>query len=137
MSREDRNLPPNAFPISFKLIAKEQQKDSYLKKKKAQKHKKFCVKTFHGGEKDHLLDCYEHKIYVPKSLQSKLVEWYHIMLCHPGKTRTEERIRQRFHWSELRTEVHKHCKNYASCQMTKRVTQKYGHLPAKKVESTP
>ena len=38
LSREDRNLPPNAFPISFKLIAKEEQKDSYLKKK-AQKHK--------------------------------------------------------------------------------------------------
>ena len=32
-SREDRSLPPTAFPISFRLIAQEQQKDSYLKKK--------------------------------------------------------------------------------------------------------
>ena len=59
------------------------------------------------------------------------------MLCHPGKTRTEETIRQHFHWKGLRTEVHKQCKNCSSCQLTKRVTQKYGHLPVKKAETIP
>ena len=44
-SREDRNLPPTAFPISFRLIAQEQQKDSYLKKK-ALTHKAYQVKNF-------------------------------------------------------------------------------------------
>ena len=140
-ARHDRNLPSDAFPISFKEIQKEQQKDSNLKKK-VQTHKLYVLRNFHGGDKDRLLICYKdkkgkYKICIPKSMQAKIVDWYHIMLCHPGRLRTEETIRQHFHWKGLRQEVHKHCKRCPTCQLTKKVSVKYGKLPVKKAEVTP
>jgi len=46
-TRHDRNLPNDAFPISFKEIQKEQQKDNNLKKK-VQTHKFYVIRNFHG-----------------------------------------------------------------------------------------
>ena len=35
------------------------------------------------------LICINNKIVIPKHLQHKVLEWYHITLCHPEKTRME------------------------------------------------
>jgi hypothetical protein len=76
-------------------------------------------------------------IVVPKSLQLKIVEWYHVTLCHPGETRTEQTSRQHFTWKGLRNTVQEVCKKYPTCQKTKRSTIKYGKLPPKEAEAIP
>ena len=63
--------------------------------------------------------------------------WYHQTLCHPGETRTEQTIRQHFYWKGLRKTVQEVCKKCPTCQLTKRKTIKYGHLPEKTAEADP
>ena len=77
------------------------------------------------------------KIVVPPALQTKIVTWYHTLLCHPGETRTEQTLRQHFYWKNLRDHVHKHCSTCRTCQLNKRKTKKYGHLPPKVAEGNP
>ena len=135
-AQENPMDPATAFPLSFGLIAKEQQRDQALKRK-VLTSKDYTINTFHGGERDRLLICHKGKIAVPKSLQSRIVDWYHTMLCHPGETRTEETIRQHFDWKGLRTEVTRQCKTCHICQLTKKRHKKLGHLPAKEPEIIP
>ena len=134
---QELELPTTAFPISFRILAQEQQKDKTLKKKVTDKIKGFSISSFHGGEKNRLLILKDGKIVVPKSLQHRIVDWYHTMLCHPGETRTEESIRQHFTWKGLKTEVQRQCKACHICQVTKKVHKNYGKLPPKEPEVTP
>ena len=134
---QEAELPNTAFPLSFRILAQEQQKDETLKKKVTDKVKGYSINSFHGGEKDRLLILKDRKIVVSKSLQQRIVTWYHTMLCHPGETRTEESIRQHFTWKGLKPEVCRQCKNCHICQVTKKVHKNYGKLPPKKPEVTP
>ncbi len=74
---------------------------------------------------------------VPKTLQKRIVRWYHEQLCHPGENRTEQTIKQHFWWKNLKHDVHEVCSRCDTCQRTKRSSKKYGHLPEKKAEITP
>jgi hypothetical protein len=71
------------------------------------------------------------------SLTKRTVTWYHDILCHPGKTCTEETIRQHFIWNSLRDDVIDVCKKCVICQKMKRKTIKYGYVPAKQAEVNP
>ena len=66
-----------------------------------------------------------------------MVEWYHNHLCHPGKTRTQQTIRQHFTWKNLRETVHDVCSKCHTCQLCKRNKNKYGKLPEKQAEHVP
>ena len=68
-----QELPIDSFPLSYRFIAQEQQKDQALKKKVIDKIKGYTINTFHGGEKDWLLICKDNKIVVPKPLQKRIV----------------------------------------------------------------
>ena len=57
------------------------------------------------------------------------------MLCHPGKTRTEDTIRQHFTWRSLSKDIKDVCYKCHTCQTTKRINAKYGHLPVKENNS--
>ena len=70
-------------------------------------------------------------------MQKRITEWYHLQLCHPGETRTEQSIRQHFWWPKLRQQVHTTVKKCKICQLNKKRSKKYGHLPAKKAEVEP
>ena len=94
-------------------------------------------RLYHGGGKTRHLIVKNRKIDMPKTLQTRCVNWYHQMLCHPGMTRTEQSIRQHFTWKNLRKDVEKVCKYCKTCQLTKRKTISYGKLPAKTVEADP
>ena len=83
------------------------------------------------------LICLNNKIIIPASLQKRVVEWYHNILCHPGETRTEQTIRQHFTWKNLRHHVAQVCSRCHTCQRTKKSKKKYGHLPAKEAEAEP
>ena len=64
-------------------------------------------------------------IVVPAKLQKPLVQWYHCILCHPGKTMTEATIAH-FTWS--------HVLHMPTIQEDQK---KYGQLPEKETESYP
>jgi hypothetical protein len=135
LSKSD--LPADIFPVQFKLIQAEQQKDKQLLTHVKNNKSQYSVKSFHGGGKCRTLICHQGKIAVPVSLQSRVAEWYHTVLCHPGMTRTEETIRQHFWWKDLRKDVQKMCSTCDTCQRTKKTHSKYGHLPAKEAEAEP
>ena len=133
---DDDDLPSDAFPIRYRDIAKAQSKDKRLQTKLLTLDS-YSEYTFRGGDKSHQLICRHGKIAVPTKLQSRLVNWYHEMLCHPGETRTEQTIRQHFDWKGLRTTVHTICSKCPTCQKAKVSNQKHGKLPAKQAEVNP
>ena len=80
------------------------------------------------------------KIVVPKLLQKKLTEWYHLHLLHSGETRTELTIGQHFYWKgirAMRASVTRVCKNCEICRCTKFRNKKYGLLPPKNPDVLP
>ena len=128
-------LPSTAFPLSYRIIEREQAKDKELGK--ALSNTIYRVKSFRGGGKVRTLICYSEKIAVPRTLRKHVVRWYHDNLCHPGQVRTEATIRQHFHWPTLRDDVRKYCATCDVCQRTKKNKKKYGLLPEKEAEADP
>jgi hypothetical protein len=63
--------------------------------------------------------------------------WYHHYLQYPGHTRLEETMNTAIYWKGMRTTIQSITKSCKSCQVNKRHTLKYGHLPSKIVISTP
>jgi hypothetical protein len=63
--------------------------------------------------------------------------WYHRYLQHPGHTRLEETMKAAIYWKGMRNTIQSKTKSWKTCQVNKKRTQKYGHLPPKIVISTP
>jgi len=133
---EEEDLPEDAYPLNYKSIMIAQQKDQSLLQL-AKTNTEYNLKEFSAAGKERLLICKGNKIVIPESLQLRIVEWYHIQLCHPGQTRTEATINQHFTWKGLRKTVHQVCSKCHTCQVTKTSNKKYGHLPEKEAESQP
>lgn len=129
-------LPTEAFPLHYKALCYHQQQDKKLLHA-LDGNPAFHLKTFHGGGKKRTLICYKDKIVVPDSQQKRVVNWYHHQLCHPGINRTEETIKQHFWWQSLRDDVQSICSRCNVCQVTKKSTKHYGHLPEKEAEAQP
>ena len=138
---DDSDLPENAFPLNYKNIAKSQHDDKLLmntlQKSLQVDNSPYHIKVFRGGGKTRELVCYKEKIVIPVSLRLRVVQWYHLQLCHPGETRTEQTIRQHFWWPTLREDVANTCKTCDTCQKAKKSKKKYGHLPEKEADTTP
>ena len=75
------------------------------------------------------------KIYVPKTLRKRTLEWYHHYLCHPGGDRLATTLTQVCIWRGIVNQARAHCKHCSMCQKYKKRSTKYGHLPPKEVES--
>ena len=134
---DNEDLPEDAYPLTYKFIAQQQNNDKTLLKKFTSKVKDYEIKVFHGGGKQRPLICYQDKIVMPRSLQKRCVKWYHEMLLHPGLNRTEETIRQHFYWKDLRDHVKDIVSRCPTCQLTKKKHLKYGLLPPKEAEAEP
>jgi hypothetical protein len=114
------------YPLDLTAITKAQQKDTMLL---CQLHAGTCtLKTFHGGVQ---VICQDNLIYIPKTLQARIMEWNLIMLCHSGATRTEATIRQHLTWPGLRNHVLACVQMCDICQQCKKQKRHYGHLLAK------
>jgi hypothetical protein len=74
---------------------------------------------------------------IPTSLWNRAVSWYHHYLQHPGHSRLKETMRSMMYWKGMRTTIQKYFKSCRSCQVNKRHSHKYGHLPPKLVITTP
>jgi hypothetical protein len=130
------DLPSTAFPVSYRLIHQEQQKDKTLLGL-VQTGQHYSLKDFYGGGRIIRLLCYKDRIAIPKTLQNRIVQWYHTTLCHPGINRTEETISQHFYWKNMRDQITRDVTTCAICQKQKRQRRKYGLLPEKEAEFKP
>jgi hypothetical protein len=94
------DLPNDAFPVIYQLLAKEQHKGKTLLQQ-VQTSAFFSFKEFYGGEQTVSLICHNNRIVIPSTLQKWIVHWYHHILCHPGINRTEESITQHFYFKNI------------------------------------
>ncbi len=81
--------------------------------------------------------CKNGKLMIPTSLRHRAVSWSHHYLQHPGHSCPEEMMRSAMYWKGMCTTIRRYVKNCQSCQVNKRNSQKYGHLPPKLVITTP
>jgi hypothetical protein len=125
------------YPLTTIEIVESQCKDQeltvYYKKNTQMPQKDVC---FHLLEDTKVL-CKKGKIIIPASLRHRAVSWYHHYLQHPGHLRLEETMRSVMYWKGMRTTIWRYVKTCRSCQVNKRHSQKYGHLPPKLVITTP
>ena len=134
LSTED--FPPHAHLLNYKTIMQHQQEDKNLLVA-AQRDKSYIIQDFTAAGQVHQLICLNRKMLVPKTLQKIIVQWYHVQLCHPSETLTEQTIHQHFTWGKLSKTVKNVCALCPTCQIAKTKTVKCGKLPAKKVQTTP
>jgi hypothetical protein len=81
--------------------------------------------------------CKDGWLVIPKPLQVRAVKWYHHYLQHPGHTRLEQTMIAAMYWKGMRTTIRSLTKSCRSCQVNKRRSQKYWHLPPKTVYTFP
>jgi hypothetical protein len=125
------------YPLTLIKIADAQRKYQELKvyfKKNAKRPQKDI--GFHLIEDTKVL-CQNGKVIIPTSLWHRAVSWYHHYLQHPGHSCLEETMRSVMYWKGMRTTIRRYVKSCRSCQVNKRHSQKYGHLPLKLVIMTP
>ena len=125
------------YPLTLPEIADAQRKDRelkvYFKKNAIMPHKDMVIQFI----EDTKVLCKNGKVIIPTPLRRRAVKWYHHYLQHPGHTRLEETMRSVMYWKGMRTTIRKYVKSCRSCQVNKRHSQKYGHLPPKLVITTP
>ena len=64
----------------------------------------------------HDLIMYKKRIYIPKVLRERIMEWYHIQLVHPGSTRMISTIQASMYWHGMRKDVEQYVKTCDVCQ---------------------
>ncbi len=117
------------YPHMLTKIADAQRKDQELKvnfKKNAKRPQKDM--SLHLIEDTKVL-CKNGKLMIPASLRHRAVSWYHCYVQHPGHPHLEEMMRSMMYWKGMRTTIRRYVKTCRSCQVNKRHSQKYGHLP--------
>jgi hypothetical protein len=80
--------------------------------------------------------CKNGKLVIPAFLRHRAVAWYHHYLQHPGHSRLKETMRSVMYWKGMRTTIWRYIKSCRSCQVNKRHSLKYGHVPPKLVIMT-
>jgi hypothetical protein len=81
--------------------------------------------------------CKDGWLIIPKPLQVHAVKWYNCYLQHPGHTCLKETMNTAMYWKGMHTTIWSLTKSCKSCQVDKRRSQKYGHLPPKTVYTIP
>jgi hypothetical protein len=81
--------------------------------------------------------CKDGWLVIHKPLQVRAVKWYHHYLQHPGHTCLEVMMNAAMYWKGMRTTIRSLTKSCKSCQINKRRSQKYGHLPPKTIYTIP
>ena len=133
----DDDDPLENYPLSYRRLHREQQRDDSLKDYVDKHSDSYRTTNYKAGDKSYDLYTRDGKIVIPKSLQVAAVKWYHNLLMHPGETRTEATIAQHFTWKGMRNTVTNVCKKCDACVHSKRKNQKFGILPPKTAEVTP
>ena len=140
------NLPDETLvgsnPLNFKHIADKQQTDAKLNILKQKLPAQYINKSLDPDVRD--ITCYvkEHdnpdtqwRIYLPDSILTPSVAWFHQVLGHPGSTRLYKTVSQRFYNSRLRHTIDSFKCDH--CQKNKLPGKGYGLLPERDVVSRP
>ena len=94
---------------------------------------RFTRKEIDGIELIHDND----RVLVPMAARERLINWYHMILVHPGIDKQLNTMRSVFTWPKMKKDIEYHIKHCHICQMSKRTNKKkYGLLPEKLVETT-
>lgn len=122
------------FPLELPLVQREQNKEL-----KRNPKLQTALKDKQSGFTRKLLDnvdliFYEERIYVPKRLRNRTINWYHHFLCHPGEDRLYKTMKKVCFWKGMTSQIKRHCKLCKICQEKKSRKRKYGKLPPKIVE---
>ena len=90
------------FPMAPKLIAKDQQS----REKEMEDYAKECKVRFKEKviEGQNLLT-YNRRIVIPRSLQQRIISWYHLYLGHTGETRMEATLSQVYFWPGMSKDI--------------------------------
>jgi hypothetical protein len=126
------------YPLTTEEIVEAQQADVSLKhlfKRNAVIDQGWEIKLIENTT----CVCKNGWLVIPKPLQVRAVKWYHhyLQLQHPGHTRLEETMNAAVYWKGMRTTIWSLTKSYRSCQINKRWSRKYGHLPPKTIITNP
>jgi hypothetical protein len=85
---------------------------------------------------DTKVPCKNGKLIIPASLQHRVVAWYHHYLQHPGHSCLKGTMRSVMYWKGMCTTIRRYVKTCKSCQVNKRNSFRYGHIPSKLVIPT-
>ncbi len=132
----NRSDKDEIYPLTIVGIAQTQRADVSLKhlfKQNAVIDQGLEIKLI----EDMTCVCKDGPLAIPKPLQMHAVKWYHHYLQHPGHTRLEETMNAAIYWKGMRNTIRSITKSCKTCQINKRRSNKYGHLLAKLVISTP
>ena len=132
------------YPPTVRELAEEQRRSKaykpYFKLNKSSKNKKELSKRISLVVIDdtEVLVYDKTRLVVPSTdLQTRIVQWYHHYLQHPGHTRLEETISAVMYWPSIRATVRAHVKRCDRCQLGKKRRRQYGKLPSKIAEVVP
>ena len=130
---------PKEFPLSYRVLAREQESDQKLQARLTNSKEKhlYKKKTFRFSDKSYVLVTRDDKIVVPRSMEKRVTEWYHEHLLHPGEKRLELTLRQHFTFIGLGPLCTRVCKACNVCRSLKSSFKKYGKLPPKNPELIP
>jgi hypothetical protein len=118
----------DAFPLNMQLVAQKQLTDSYLQNALQQQSPLYVV-AVRDSQK-----IYVHQqtdtVYVPASLRSAILEWYHTTLLHPGTKRMQATVKENFYWPGIDAAVEALVRKCDTCQKCKiTAVKKYGKIP--------
>ncbi len=113
MDRDENHM----FPLNMRQILKEQLTDEKLQEKLKDKKKQ---DDFGKQQYDNIeVTTYKGKVWVPESLQTRLIDWFHENLGHAGSTRTVNSISQTFGFPALKRKVEEIVRSCVTCQRHK------------------
>jgi hypothetical protein len=132
----NRSDKDEIYPLTTVEIAEAQRADASLKhlfKRNAVIDQGLEIKLIENTT----CVCKDCWLVIPKPLQLHVVRWHHHYLQHPGHTHLEEMMNAAMYSKGMRTTIQSLTKSCRSCQINKRWSQKYGHLPPKTVITNP
>ena len=127
-----RGVGEGTFPLERTLLQREQLNEL---KQPSSKIKQFIdddSSDYHMGTIDDVeLIMYQDRIYIPRTLRDRTLDWFHHYLNHPGGDRLGNTIAQTCYWNGLMNAAKKYVKRCKTCNEFKLKGKKYGHLPPK------
>jgi hypothetical protein len=122
------------FPLDLVIITNKQTTDSQLQKALKEQPAKYTHIVMEGTSLN--VHSTDRLIYIPESLCTAVIQWYHIMLQHPGIKRMQATIKEHFYWPGLDGVIERYVKMCVICQKCKiTAIKKYGKSPLRTSEN--
>ena len=129
------------YPPTVREIADEQRRSpkykAYFNPKKLPKRRDKNISLVLVNDTEILVHKKTKYIVPGKELQSRIIQWYHHYLQHPGHTRLEATISLALYWPSMRTQIRQHVKRCDRCQLGKKRGRQHGLLPPKIAQIVP